>query len=702
MDSYILINDKRIRIDKGVKIPINFRASYGDSIGEILLSYTNTFLIPDNDYNADILENSAAIESNSDMPYKELNAFLYLNGRDLFGSSRLILLDYIEGTGWNCSFIAGLFSKSLKGSIKELDLSAQNFVYDITGFASKLSATSNFTTAISRWTKRFYSNDSYKDIDIMLHYGSYYMYDLIRATFSELGLKAEIVDSDDDFLKRITIPIESPKKIASEYQGWSFEARRSTDVVLSSAVSTIVFNEVVAGNEAVKYNTSTGEMTLNKGSYVKVEAEILFDDASTPGVRSLILQCTNGGSPFPTSSCKVVGVNVTAPQSLNLSIEFQVKQVADARLYLTIEDTFVSGTIKAGSKIRVTVSDRLCYGNTLDIANSMPTISKADLIKQFCIKGNLITWLGTGGMIYFKQFDALSESVARDWSLKKIDKPYSLKVLPDSFGSETLFKYSNDDKVSATLGGASVTLDNSLLKDVVTKYESMFSASDDPAAFVAGLSAMYIPLFDESETPGAGFASKGANPDRITFSVDPQLVYGDYIFIPDINRYCQVRAFSSATIIDFRLFSDDNLPSFTSLTWVKINMSLRVPKQRIGVVNTIQSTIVTAMYADNFGGSTTVTRSLRFDGIEHSLKWSVLLKKYFRLWLGSIERYKQVGFVMKLDLDDVTNLDTMAPVYINGTRFYLEEIAKFVEGDEVNAVLMRLGEAIDSSKIKDM
>jgi hypothetical protein len=92
------------------------------------------------------------------------------------------------------------------------------------------------------------------------------------------------------------------------------------------------------------------------------------------------------------------------------------------------------------------------------------------------------------------------------------------------------------------------------------------------------------------------------------------------------------------------------------------------------------------------------------DGVE-GLTWSLLLKTFFRLWLGSMERYKLIRAHFGLTDSDVYQFDFTRAKYVSkfGSNFYVQRINKYVGPTESTEIeMLKLGEPIAENKIKPL
>ena len=139
----LIINNSTIELEPSLRIPLNIQASNAQEIGTLLTSFSNSFLIPATDNNNLILGNTGRVQSTDNTPYQTLSCTLLLNGRDLFGISRLVILESSPGLyGWRVAFFAGTTNFALNGNLRDLDLSSYNFVLSTANAAARANTTS--------------------------------------------------------------------------------------------------------------------------------------------------------------------------------------------------------------------------------------------------------------------------------------------------------------------------------------------------------------------------------------------------------------------------------------------------------------------------------------------------------------------------------------------------------------------------------
>jgi len=351
--------------------------------------------------------------------------------------------------------------------------------------------------------------------------------------------------------------------------------------------------------------------------------------------------------------------------------------------------------MKPGSTFKLTVSDDtipinayLIGGtNTIDIAASLPEMSKADLMKEWLMLFNGIAYF-KGGVLNVTGFDSLPLMDARDWS-KKVDMESGRTVIVTSpLGKTTNFKYTNDSDTTPIWACAKVAINNQNIPDDITYHGSKFAASYD--VFLMGLTCMRIPIFEGSVNDGPGTASHagGTGNLNITFSEAQEFdIMGNYIRIIHLQRDFLILNWNASTLTA-TVAGPTTIPNFTNRDFEIYTIKQVKLNPRLGIVSI--DNVTTSIKYRQFGTVSTITSFKRIEFA--NLDWVTLLKVFYRTWLGSLENYKLVRLFVLLDESDIMDFDTTHVIFIEGQgQFYCQALNKYVgEGEPTEAELLTL------------
>jgi len=417
MKVVLLVNNQQIDLAPNVSVPLNFQGSNSMKSSDLLLSFTNSFSIPLTNNNVDILQNSGYTTSLSKIPYKVISATLLLNGQDIFGLSRLFLMEFSSNSGWTASFIAGQFDKIIGGSLRQLNLSQYNFVWNQLNVSTRANATTYVSTAPVYCGVS--NRPTQPEINIMAHKFCFHGVQLLQIIFQALAIPLRFKLTKGTLAARSVIFADRLVKIQSEYLGYTTTANRSgTNQLLTGAATGIIFNSVVSGNESGGYSIATGRLTVPYGSRVKISVELSVNfTLNLTTIRTFTLFARIGANIENVDFKKVEFTpDVAGVYTINLELEAYITGTTTVYVEHTAGAT-VQDSLLIGSVMRVQVLDDLIFGNTVDIAKSLPDLTSADFFKSYLSMSNAITLLKQDSLVVMN-FDRLPESGLKDWSDK--------------------------------------------------------------------------------------------------------------------------------------------------------------------------------------------------------------------------------------------------------------------------------------------
>lgn len=697
----IIFNNDSLDLYDDTRVPLNFKASLAESIGEYIANYSNTFEAPATDHNLGLVENANLVASNSRIPYRLVECKLLINGRDLFGISRLIILDIGVPTpdapgSMRLAFIAGRGATTFGGSIRELDLSAHNFVYNAAQAAARAANTSGVLFAPVNYGVDLLTSQ----VDINFTHFSVYAYTILGQMFDEAGVAVEIVHQTSTFFQRIVIPVYEPKQLIVTPA--DFIAQRTGDVGFPAlgTAQTIIFNTVLSGNDAGYYNPATGVFTYPQPSKFSASAKVRIR-APLNGASVAVTINNQAGSGITVQQ---VSDGVT---DLEFDVDLPETEVYSATTWrVQVICNSVAFTVRGGSTFALEVSEDFVEGQTIDVARSLPDMAQTELFAQIAKLANLIVTT-RDGVVRLMAFDRLAVSDRVDWS-KQYDARGGHQILFQSrFGRSTYFRYSNDSfSPSATTGEAVVNFDNDVLQPSADAIKLLFAGAIDRSMSGTILSIL-IPRYALTFKDGSGTAGRngGAASTSIIFTDPHKLKVGDYIFIVDLGITYYVLTVPNTTLVTVYT-GGGGLPNFSASAWQVAVIAKNNINPRIGYVPEGNATATNLIYRGRSStANVTSVRQVVFNGpigSTEGLHWATLLKNYFLLWLGAMERFQLVRAWMKLRDNDVYQFDFTTSVYIEkmGSEFYVQSINQY-DGDEdsTEVEILALAEALDSSKI---
>ena len=685
----IVINNTFVDVDPDISVPLNFQASRGDNIGEVLANYTNTFNLPATDRNLELMENAQSVASNSRVPYKALSAKLIINGRDLFGVSQIVILEISE-QNIRCAFLAGNKSVDLTGSIRDLDLSELNFTFTPANAAARSASATGVV-----WAPVNYGVDVLPTtVDIDRCYFGVYMLAIFQQMFKQANTVLTIKNQTGTFFNRMILMVSEPKAFYTAEM--SFRARRSADFTTVAGANTVKFDVVTSGNEGGGYNPVTGIFANPNAAKttVGVRLRILAPNTSQVTVR------LQGGGLTATLTQTSDGVT---------ELDFTIG-VADATVpalsgfFVEVINTVGTATVRAiGSTFNVAVSRDLVAGNTIDIAASLPDISQGEIFSSIARMNNLIV-TSNNGVSQVMAFDRLAVSTKYDFSSKLDTSIPPVTLFQSALGQITNFRYSNDAfSPSPTAGDAAVEFDNDVLPPSVDAVKLLYAGARD-TIFCNVLSiAMPANTLEPAVQSGTCGRNGGAGSFTIQFSSSHGLKVGDYFTTDDDNiTYYVVSVFDALNVNVEKVVANIN-----GSPWTKIKITRNSLTTRIAFTDENSVVQPTVTYRGTGGTATATTiRRVMFigDGAE-GLSWKKLLTNYFVLWLGAMARYQLVRAMFKLNDNDVYQFDFSNTIYVEkfGTEFYVQAINKYIGSEESTEMeLLALAEGFNVSKITDL
>lgn len=701
----IIVNNTQLDLAPDVRVPLNLKVSSVKDAGEIFTSFTNSFDIPYTDNNVRTFENSHNMASESTVPYRVLDCKLLFNGRDLFGRSRLVILESGD-EGWKASFFAGDTTLAFSGTLRDILLSDLNFTFDPATCAAKADDQTNILYAPVNYGVDFISSQ----VDIKYSHFQFYCKSLVGRMFQALNIPLVIKGSTPVFDK-LVLPMLSPKKVAAQWQGYSFTAQRAgSNQILPTGspgpVTTVIFNSVVSGNEANGYNTGTGIFAIPYGSRIDVEAIINWNVTSgtSGGTDNRVWEILINGV---TVKRVLLDVDTLGTKQTVLALTDYLVTVPITDLHIKYQPDHSGGSgdqVLIGSTLNVKISDEIVLNNTVDVALSMPDIGQGEFFSQIILMSNAIIYFQFG-QVTAMPFGALHSSEVVDLSDKldlMMDETVSYQ---SSLGRVTTFRYDNDNLApTSDYGGAKVMFDNQALPPTVEFAKLIFSAAAD-LVFADTLLAMFVPVFSTTKTLGPGICSRAGLGVTINFSTPHKMIVGDYFNVEEIDRTCMVLTVVDADTVTV---AGANLAPFTNSTWSKVAIQEQNINPRIGIrTDSLFTAPMTYRYHGTVANVPTYY-GVYFNGINASvdgLSWEKLLKRNFLLWLGSMERYKMLRAYFNVNDNDVLQINFTRQYYIkkHGSLFFLQGVNKYVgDGNSTEFELVRLGQFLDVNKIKPL
>lgn len=701
----LIVNSKSLELPDQ-RIPINFQGNDASNISELFVSFTNSFSIPHTDYNNDILENAHQLFSESMLPYKSIECFLIINGRDQFGASRLVLLESNQQE-WRASFYAGTSGVTMAGSIQSLILGT--FPYDASAIEdavlNEYPLLINTSPTDTGYMKRVVD----QEIDWNLARPNVYVSSILVNMLAQGGITLNI-DTRANFAKRIILPLQDLRKISIEHEGYSFKSKRITSAQTLPDVTdtTLIFNSVTEGNTPTGtggYDITDGIFRIPYHSKLSVKATIKLNVIAGAGVARIFKIMFNSSQRGRVEYTP----DATGTHSISISVDNaaiqEVMLVGPDTGFAIVQILYFGGSgsddqLMINSELEIEVTDEAIAGDTVDIAKSLPEMSRADLMKEFLMLFNGITYY-KNGTLTITSFNDLPERSTKDWS-QKVDMESDRTILMTSpLGQATQFKYDNDGNVDPNLGCAQVTIDNQNISASVVYHTSKFAAAKDVA--LLGLNMMQIPMWEATPNSQAGDASHsgGGGNFNMTLSEWPDIdVMGNYIRIPHLGKEYLILSTTPGSPGTVTVAGPTVIPNFSNVPFEIVQLKRQKINPRFGIVSEDDVAGSINYRLNNDDVTVTLFKEITFS----ELNWKTLLTNNYRLWLGSMEKYKMVRLYVVLDESDVMEFDTTNAIYIEGQGiFYCQGLNKYVgEGEPIEAELITLKAPIEVSKITDL
>lgn len=627
----LYINGKKCDVKEGSRIAMTYQVNNIAELKDRQSNYSNTIKLPMTQNNRDIIGALDDISVVNRIPYEQNTATLEEGGTDIVPDGKAIITN--AGDEYQANVLSGNvnFFDAIKGkSIKDLDLSAYNHVWNTANAAASRFNTSGYIWGLCDCgaltnTDRIYRVD--KSIP------SVFAHTIVDKIFTEAGYTKAGDFWDSNFFKAITIPCTDMTTI------------RRKQITLTTTFSTLYTNMwrlyMVADGEGVTlegFRITFKHIIAGSSVYVMDAANlstIAGDTFIPPFERSnqlgLVIRPDGGGNPgyiddFPAPNS---GAPLFLPFPGGTNIEITI--VADL-VSNTTDNRNISFHLRAPFDVsRVNVGGTTLFEGfhpnaTIDIAESLPDIPQDEFIKIFMQMAALVSQPDKyGDVVTFERFDKISENITSAIDLSdKID----LSTKPDiqftigSYAQENIMKYDNDENLADDLGSGSILIDNLNLPKSKELFRVKYSASESVKRLI-DYTLLRIRCIDENGE----------------LTVQPK------------ERITLLNIISSAS----------NPITYADGVNVDEAVSTNIP-------------------------------ILYFDGGTYSLSFKWLINNFYKTLEGILTDTKVVNCSLLLSDRFIADLNHFIPVYLRkfGNYFYINIISNYISGKATKTQLIRL------------
>lgn len=431
-------------------------------------SYSNSFTLPDTLLIRDLLENAEQIDSGGADPYRQIPAYLIVEGEEVF--TGVVELTSFQG-GWKVNLLDSmvpLFDSLSSKSLSQLDLSRLDHPWTFDGINSHTGSRSGVV---------------YPFIDYGGFDGAIVPYDtmcpaiycktIALQIIHEAGYRAEGDWLDDPFFLKMALPFveDQPK---SHDEDWKNDrtarvtANKPENIKLSSGHPIDVYlplnfdNLPLDGFEDGRMNCYKAEIATYvcpDNMFVNAQANILFFSIIRYGAPEINLSVERNGQNAGEATWSEGGYrdHLTIGDSLNLDVVVECRKGDQLRIRLTgssrtkVADYAVYFSQQIGEMHAAFIPDtRIHFGDTWIVSGNLPDLScsafMVALAKIMCGSYRVDTLRKSVSLVTFDQIIA-NLPQARDWSTKveESDEPIHAPTI-EGYGQRNLLQWKELDE----------------------------------------------------------------------------------------------------------------------------------------------------------------------------------------------------------------------------------------------------------------
>ena len=464
---------------EGVRLAYSLQAFDLTELSNRKGEFSIDFELPDTPPNRKKLSYATEDFLSANTTYKRINVEILQNGQ-LVKAGYLRIVQRAEKI--NATFYSGAsdWISRLTGSIKDVDLSDFDHTFTNANIQAGLIKEDQFIYPLIDYgflnTVQGIAGDPMDELDLR---PAVFMRDLLIIMFREIAWKIDGDLIDDFWFKRLIIPFSLEN--FNHGQEWINERvlniKKSTSQSRVGAADTIDSYDPSGRTSPSNFNVPNGQYTPDETMKATIKLTANF---SVVGANTTLDIDVNGAA---VASEAVTGVGefaveFTVPIFLSIAqpVEGVIRSPADA------------WTITSAS-LKIVDIEEITEGATIQLAATLPDISKGDLMKYifihrgcYPISDNFSKTLTIG---FFKD---IKNNAQDEWSSKVNFKKVDFSALFQNYAQATRFKYLTSDNDTQLLaykesnegvhfGDGAINIDNDFLPVEVDFYESPFAGT---------------------------------------------------------------------------------------------------------------------------------------------------------------------------------------------------------------------------------
>lgn len=390
------------------------------------------------------------------------------------------------------SGLVGFFDIIADKSIRDLDLSAYDHIFNIDNVAESQENTTGYLYPVIDYGGL--SLDK-READARQLRPATFRRTIIEKIISEAGYTA--TGNYQTYPKYINslVPFtndkfEHGKTYSDMLAAYKTSARNRGPYVLVQPETNqrVILDDAVATNPQNSWNGTTFTAPIaSRYSFsfkYSIQLRNIFFGGSTPEVFTSIR--LNGAVVVGNLTTVVNGFGETQDffdQEITATLDLKAGDTIDINLLQGPGPNRLYGFIYAGAefKAEIIVED-VVYGSEVQLAATLPEISQANFFKDFLQNFGLIVIPDNYNqeLLFINMEDVYANKpVAQDITDKLIDGAEKVSYSFGSYGVNNIGKYKADDAVPVELGRGVMVFDNQTLNANVDLFESVFSASPE-------------------------------------------------------------------------------------------------------------------------------------------------------------------------------------------------------------------------------
>jgi hypothetical protein len=657
-------------IDFGGTVALNYKIFDIKSLTDRKSVFSQTIQIVDSPANRRIFIDAHVFQAIGGRQLQRFPCVVYINNASAFGDGFIVLTDYVPNVGWSANLYGGnfLLFNNVEGDLTDLNLDDLNFQYNPTSAAAR-----SGNGEVS-WAPINYGVDLL-GVDIEYNYFSVKADRIFRQIIIDAGLTVTWVNNTLVTAQYVPVANIYKTTITPPQLG-----TRPNDAAMNGATNPIWLDGLTLVAPAGQISPTPGIGKWN----LSCDLGISYNGAGT-GLGTL--QVLRGGVVIYSEGFSLIGLG-------SYSIEVSFEQILGTE---AIQIQFLSGgptnnwTLKTGSTGTLTNLPDAVLNDTIDVAASLPPMTKKDFLKHYTTFNGLLYDLDLiNGSLKLMQMNDLPTQPITDWSAlfnANSSKTNFTEQVSD-YAQRNNFRYKEAE--GTVSGDAFFNLTNAGLDPDKDIFNSPFTASGDGE--LVGRKAAVINAINVTRDAGAGLVTRqnaGAGIQNLVFDIAHGLTVGDYIVVYTTSS--QVDTYQVFQIIDeFIVKVNRNLPATNNRPWGRIILELETPKPRIiGVSPAINGNV-----AYRYRGTQVVAPTASLTYFQSPPAGSVSLNMGLAInnnsvLIGMLREGKMIEAEFNIQPSDIKFFNR---IYINyfDSYFYLNKVNKLTPDRLTTCELIKL------------